>query len=143
MDFRRRESERNPVNHIAGHASYRVDTPAGSLAIGGDAGNDKIAPPRSSSTSEEVEKLAQGADVIVHPALGPDGNSGLPKLLFNRQSAVPDLGAMAKRTGARHLMLSHLIPPLSVERQGPWKTPGGALTEADYAKQRKAAASPE
>jgi ribonuclease Z len=26
--------------HIAGHASYRVDTPAGSVVIGGDAGND-------------------------------------------------------------------------------------------------------
>lgn len=128
--------------HIAGHASYRVDTPAGSVVIGGDAGNDKIAPPRSSSTSEEVEKLARGADVIVHsaihPALGPDGNSGFPPLLFNRQSAAPDLGAMAKRAGASYLMLTHLIPPLGAERQGPWKIPGGALTEADY---RKAAES--
>ena len=44
--------------HIAGHASYRVDTPAGSVVIGGDAGNDKVDPPRPSSTSEEVEKLA-------------------------------------------------------------------------------------
>lgn len=124
--------------HIAGHASYRVDTPAGSVVIGGDAGNDKIAPPRSSSTSEEVEKLARGADVIVHsaihPVLGPDGNSGFPPLLFNRQSAAPDLGAMAKRAGARYLMLTHLIPPLGAERQGPWKIPGGALTEADYHK---------
>ena len=32
--------------HIPGHASYRVDTPAGSVVIGGDAGNDKPAPPR-------------------------------------------------------------------------------------------------
>jgi ribonuclease Z len=31
--------------HIAGHASYRVDTPAGSVVIGGDASNDKAAPP--------------------------------------------------------------------------------------------------
>lgn len=128
--------------HIAGHASYRVDTPAGSVVIGGDAGNDKIAPPRSSSTSEQVEKLARGATVIVHsaihPVLGPGGNSGMPPLLFNRQSATPDLGAMAKRAGARYLMLTHLIPPLGAERQGPWKIPGGALTEADY---RKAAES--
>jgi ribonuclease Z len=128
--------------HIAGHASYRVDTPAGSVVIGGDAGNDKIDPPRASSTSEEVEKLARGVDVIVHsaihPVLGPDGNSGFPPLLFNRQSSVPDLGAMAKRAGARYLMLTHLIPPLGAERQGPWKIPGGALTEADY---RKAAES--
>jgi ribonuclease Z len=29
--------------HIAGHASYRVDTPAGSVVIGGDASNDVTA----------------------------------------------------------------------------------------------------
>src|SRR5258705_13413889 len=40
--------------HIAGHASYRVDTPAGSVVIGGDAGNDIPAPPRNSSTSDQV-----------------------------------------------------------------------------------------
>lgn len=124
--------------HIAGHASYRVDTPAGSVVIGGDAGNDKVDPPRPSSTSEEVEKLAHGADVIVHstihPVLGPDGTSGFPPLLFYRQSAASDLGAMAKRAGVRYLMLTHLIPPLGAERQGPWKIPGGGLTEADFRK---------
>ena len=38
--------------HIAGHASYRVDTPAGSVVIGGDASNDATAPPRPTSTSD-------------------------------------------------------------------------------------------
>lgn len=124
--------------HIAGHASYRVDTPAGSVVIGGDAGNDKVDPPRPSSTSEEVEKLAHGADVIVHsaihPILGPDTDSGFPPLLFYRQSAASDLGAMATRAKVKYLMLTHLIPPLGAERQGPWKIPGGALAEADYRK---------
>ncbi len=124
--------------HIAGHASYRVDTPAGSVVIGGDAGNNKIAPPRPSSTSEEVEKLAQGADVIVHstthPVLGPDNTSGVPPLLFYRQSTATDLGALAKRAGVRYLMLTHLMPPLGAERQGPWTIPGGALTEANFRK---------
>src|SRR5437016_4147608 len=32
--------------HTAGNASYRVDTPAGSVVIGGDASNDVPAPPR-------------------------------------------------------------------------------------------------
>ena len=41
---------------------------------------------------------------------------------------------MAKRVGAKHLMLTHLIPPLGAESQGPWKIPGGALKEADYRK---------
>jgi ribonuclease Z len=124
--------------HIAGHASYRVDTPAGSVVIGGDAGNDKVEPPRSSSTSEQVEKLANGADVIVHsaihPVFAPESNSGFPSLLFYRQSAAPDLGALANRARARYLMLTHLIPPLGAERQGPWKVPGGALSESDYRK---------
>ena len=70
----------------------------------------------------------------IHPVLGPDSTSGFPPLLFYRQSAASDLGAMAKRAGVRYLMLTHLIPPLGAERQGPWKIPGGGLTEADYRK---------
>lgn len=124
--------------HIPGHASYRVDTPAGSVVIGGDAGNDVFAPPRASSTSEQVEKLARGADVIVHsaihPVMAPDKGSGMPAPIYFRQSTSADLGAMAKRAGAKHLMLTHLIPPLGAKQQGPYKLPGGALTEADYRK---------
>lgn len=124
--------------HIVGHASYRVDTPAGSVVIGGDAGNDVTAPPRPSSTSELVEKLAQGVDVIVHstihPVMGPDKDSGFPPPIFYRQSTALDLGAMAKRVGAKHLMLTHLIPPIGAARQGPYKIPGGGLSEADYRK---------
>ena len=122
--------------HIPGHASYRVDTPAGSVVIGGDAGNDKPKPPRSSSTSEQVEKLANGVDVIVHstihPVMGPDKDSGFPPPIYFRQSTATDLGAMAKRTGAKHLMLTHLIPPMGAAKQGPYPIPGGALTEDSY-----------
>ena len=122
--------------HIPGHASYRVDSPAGSVVIGGDAGNDTFAPPRATSTSEQVEKLAAGADVIVHsaihPVMAPDKGSGMPAPFYFRQSAASDLGAMASRTGAKHLVLTHLIPPVGSERQGFYKVPGGALTEADY-----------
>ncbi|MBM3647045.1 MAG: MBL fold metallo-hydrolase [Alphaproteobacteria bacterium] len=124
--------------HIGGHASYRVDTPAGSVVIGGDAGNDAAAPPRRSSTSEQVEKLAQGAAIIVHsaihPAMGPDKGSKMPRAIYFRQSTASDLGAMAERAGAKHLMLTHLIPPLGAVRQGPWDVPGGPLAEADYRK---------
>jgi ribonuclease Z len=124
--------------HIAGHASYRVDTPAGSVVIGGDAGNDIPAPPRNSSTSDQVEKLAQGADIIVHsaihPIMAPGKGSGMYPYAYLRQSSVPDLAAMAKRAGARHLMLTHLIPPLGAEQQYPFKVPGGPLTETDYRK---------
>ena len=106
--------------HIAGHASYRVDTPAGSVVIGGDAGNDVPAPPRSSSTSEQVEKLARGADIIVHsaihPIMGPDKGSGMFPYAYLRQSSVSDLGAMAQRAGAKHLVLTHLVPWNDKER---------------------------
>ena len=124
--------------HIAGHASYRVDTPAGSVVIGGDASNDKPAPPRDASTSAQVELLAKGADVIVHstihPVMGPERDSGMPPPVFFRQSTASDLGAMAQRVGAKHLVLTHLIPPPGAPQQGIWKVPGGALTEADYRK---------
>lgn len=122
--------------HIAGHASFRVDTPAGSVVIGGDAGNDVFAPPRASSTSEQVEKLAKGVDVLVHstmhPVMGPDKGSGLPPPVFFRQSGTFDLGAMAKRVGAKYLILTHMAPSLGAERHGPYKVPGGPLSEADY-----------
>jgi len=122
--------------HIPGHASYRVNTPAGSVVVGGDAGNDKPKPPRPNSTSANVEKLAMGADIIVHstihPVMGPDKNSGFPPPIYFRQSTATDLGAMAHRSGAKHLMLTHLIPPLGARMQGPYPIPGGALTEEDY-----------
>ena len=125
-------------SHIPGHASFRVDTPAGSVVIGGDARNDAALPPRPTSTSAQVEKLAKDVDVIVHsnihPVMGPDRDSGMPAHIFHGQSMTTDLGAMAKRAGAKHLMLTHVSPPLGAERQGPWKIPGGALSESDFRK---------
>ena len=124
--------------HIAGHASYRVDTPAGSALIGGDAGNDVLAPPRNSATSDEVEKLVKGADIIVHstihPIMAPEKGSGMFPLAYYRQSTASDLGAMAKRAGAKYLMLTHLIPAIGADQQYPFKVPGKPLTDADYRK---------
>jgi MFS family permease len=121
---------------ICGYTTYRVDTPAGSVVIGGDAGNDAPKPPRSMSTSAQVEKLAMGADIIVHsaihPVMGPNGGSGFPPPIYFRQSTATDLGAMATRTGAKHLLLTHLIPPMNAKKQGPYPIPGGGLSEDDY-----------
>jgi ribonuclease Z len=115
-----------------------VDTPAGSVVIGGDASNDVTAPPRAHSTSDQLEKLAQRADVIVHstmhPILGPDKGSGFPPPVFYRQSMTTDLGAMAKRVGAKYLMLTHLATSLGTARHNRWNVPGGPLTEVDYRK---------
>jgi ribonuclease Z len=122
--------------HMLGHASYRVDTPAGSAVIGGDAGNDALAPPRNASTSDQVERLAKGADIIVHsaihPIMGPDKGSGMFPYAYYRQSTVLDLGAMAQRAGAKYLMLTHLIPPIGADEHYPFKVPGKPLTEVDY-----------
>ncbi len=106
------------------------------MVIGGDASNEAPAPPRSASASEQVEKLAQGADIIVHSAAHPDldpaKGSGLPPIAYYRQSNATDLGAMAQRAGARYLMLTHLGPALGATTQGPFPLPGGVMTEARY-----------
>jgi len=124
------------TTHIPGSLAYRVDTPAGSVVIGGDAGNKKTAAPRSSSTSETVEALATGADLLVHsaihPVFSPDAGSSFPAPTYLRQSSAEDLGAMAKRAGVGHLVLTHLIPALNSPSHGPFSVPGGALDAADF-----------
>ncbi len=122
--------------HIPGHLSYRVDSPAGSVVIGGDAGNSKAQPPRSSSSSETVELLAKNADVLVHsvihPIFSPGAGSSFPAKVFYRQSTATDLGAMAQRAGVSHLMFTHLIPALGTGSHGPFKLPSGPLEKEDF-----------
>jgi ribonuclease Z len=122
--------------HVPGHASFRVDTPAGSVVIGGDAGNDMQKPPRANSTSAQVEVLSKGADILVHsvihPVMGPDGSTGFPPPIYNRQSTAVDLGSLSERAGVKHLMFTHLIPPVGAVRQGIFPIDGGGLTELDY-----------
>ena len=103
---------------------------------GGDAGNDVREPPRKTSTSDQVERLAEGADVIVHstihPVMGPDGGTGFRPPIFYRQSNATDLGGLAQRAGVGNLMLTHLIPPVGTPQHGPYKLPDGALSKDDY-----------
>jgi ribonuclease Z len=124
------------TTHIAGSLAYRVDTPAGSVVIGGDAGNSKRTPPRDTSTSETVEALTQGADVLVHsvihPAFAPGAGSTFPPPVYLRQSAAADLGALAARAGVRHLVLTHMIPALDAPSHGPFTVPGGPLDQSDF-----------
>jgi ribonuclease Z len=126
------------TTHIPGSVAFRIDTPAGSVAIGGDSSNDVQAPPRKTSTSDEFEKLARGADVIVnttiHPVLSPERGASTPPPVYYRQSNATDLGAMAQRDGAKYLMLTHLAPPIGATMQGTVKVQGGPLTEDDYKK---------
>jgi ribonuclease Z len=125
------------TTHIAGSLAYRVDSPAGSVVIGGDASNSKPSPPRESSTSEAVEALAAGADVLVHsamhPVFAPDKDSGFPPIAYYRQSNATDLGSMAERAEIKHLVLTHLIPALNAASHGPWPVPEGPLSGEDFA----------
>jgi ribonuclease Z len=126
------------TKHIPGSAAFRVDTPAGSVAIGGDSSNDVETPPRKTSTSDELEKLAKGVDVIVnttiHPVLSPEKGASTPPAVYYRQSNATDLGGMAQRDGAKYLMLTHLAPPIGAAAQGTVKIQGGPLTEDNYRK---------
>ncbi|TGD71338.1 MBL fold metallo-hydrolase [Mangrovimicrobium sediminis] len=123
--------------HTANHLSYRVDTPAGSVVIGGDASSDTRKPPREHSTSAQVELLAQGADVLVHstthPVMGPEAGGGMPAPIFYRQSTATDLGAMAQRAGISHYLLTHLTPSLGeVPGDEGWAIPGAPLDAGDF-----------
>jgi ribonuclease Z len=124
------------TTHIAGSLAFRVDTPVGSVVVGGDAGNSKTSPPRDSSTSESVEALAEGADILVHstihPAFAPGAGSKFPPPVYLRQSNAADLGAMAERAGIRHLVMTHLIPALDSPSHGPFVIPGGPLGQDDF-----------
>jgi len=122
--------------HIPGHLSYRVDSPAGSVVIGGDAGNKVGKPPRESSTSDTVELLSKDVDVLVHstihPVFHPDNGSGFPPPIYFRQSTAADLGSLAERAGVDHLMLTHLIPVIDAVSHGPFKVPGGPVSARSY-----------
>ena len=114
-----------------GQCGFLCDAPQ-TVWVKGDARK----PPRNTSTSAQVETLAEGADILVHsvihPVMGPDGTSGFPPPIYYRQTTATDLGSLAQRAGAGHLMLTHLIPPLGAPRQGLYPIEGGGLTEADY-----------
>lgn len=124
------------TTHIAGSLAYRVDTPIGSVVVGGDAGNSKLKPPRQSSTSEKVEALAIGADVLVHSVIherfAPGAGSTFPAAVYLRQSSAADLGSMAERADIKHLILTHMIPSLDTPAHGPYTIPGRPLGEDDF-----------
>lgn len=123
-------------NHIGGHASYLIETPADSAVIGGDSSNDITDPTlRSTSTSAQVELIANGVDVLVQSSLHPVlavPESTFPSLLYNRQSNLPDIAAMAERAGVKTLMLTHLAPPIGSPKQGRFHVVGGPLEKDDY-----------
>jgi ribonuclease Z len=85
--------------------AYRVETPDGVVVISGD-----------TRVCDEVERLATGADVLVHEACRTtalaEAIAGTPfETIFSYHADTVPLGALAARAGVPHVVLTHLIPP--------------------------------
>jgi ribonuclease BN (tRNA processing enzyme) len=89
--------------------AYRFDTPDGSVVFSGDTG-----------VCENVVRLAQRADILVHEVIDLDALLARISTLSNfdivrRQlasshTAVEEVGHIAARAGVGTLVLSHLVP---------------------------------
>jgi len=90
--------------------AYRFDAPDRSIVISGD-----------TAYSDNLIKLAQGADVLVHevmylPAVDriaarfPNASTLKSHLLASHTSAE-DVGRVAQAAGVKQLVLSHFVPP--------------------------------
>lgn len=88
---------------------YRFDTPSGSVAFSGDTG-----------PCDNVVRLAQGADVLVHEVIDVDFLAGRVASLPNGDAIISHLSSshtspedaarIAQRAGVGTLVLSHLVP---------------------------------
>jgi ribonuclease BN (tRNA processing enzyme) len=90
--------------------AYRFDAADRSIVISGD-----------TTRSDNLVKLAQGADVLVHEALYvpavdrlvarvPNATT-LKKHIIDSHTSVEDCGRVAAAAGVKTLVLSHLVPP--------------------------------
>lgn len=101
--------------------AYRFDTGEGSVVFSGD-----------TAPCDNLVRLAQGADVLVHEvidrqwaeSLFPEprtpGQQAKLQHLLNAHTTAEDVGPVAERAGVRTLVLSHLVPanrPESVWRE--------------------------
>jgi ribonuclease BN (tRNA processing enzyme) len=100
------------VDHppVAPAFAYRFDAPDRSIVISGD-----------TRPSENLIKLAQGADVLVHEVLFPAGvdrlvagvanAATLKQSILSHHTSAEDAGQVAKQAGVKTLVLSHFVPP--------------------------------
>jgi ribonuclease BN (tRNA processing enzyme) len=89
---------------------YRFDTADRSIVISGD-----------TAPSENLIRLAQGADVLVHDALYVPGvdrlaarvpnAAALKQSIMSHHTSAEDAGRVAQAAGVKMLVLSHLVPP--------------------------------
>ncbi|MEA3179580.1 MAG: hypothetical protein QOI59_3103 [Gammaproteobacteria bacterium] len=89
---------------------YRFDTADRSIVISGD-----------TAPSDDLVRLAKGADVLVHEALFVPGvdrlvarvpnAAALKQSIMSHHTAAEDAGRVAQAAGVKTLVLSHLVPP--------------------------------
>jgi ribonuclease BN (tRNA processing enzyme) len=85
--------------------AYRFDTDAGSVVFSGD-----------TRASDNVVRLARGADILVHEALDLEfyASLGIPAPLLEHfkegHTLNTEVGVLAQRAGVGTLVLSHLVP---------------------------------
>jgi len=90
--------------------AYRFDASDRSIVISGD-----------TAPSDNLIKLAQGADVLVHDALYVPGverlaarvpnATALKQSIMSHHTTAEDAGRVAQAAGVKMLVLSHLVPP--------------------------------
>ncbi len=107
-----------PVDHdpIKPAVGYRFDYKGRSIVISGDA-----------AKSPSLESAAKGADILVHDALQPDlvapitraldandqaNTATITRDILDYHASPEDAAKSAQAAGAKHLVLSHLVPPL-------------------------------
>jgi ribonuclease BN (tRNA processing enzyme) len=89
--------------------AYRFDAPDRSIVISGD-----------TARSDNLVKLAQGADLLVHSAVylpavdrlvaRVPNATALKRSIIAGQTSAEDAGRVAQAAGVKTLVLSHLIP---------------------------------
>jgi len=90
--------------------AYRFDSADRSIVISGD-----------TAPSDNLIKLAQGADILVHDALYEPGvdrlvarvpnAAKLKQSIMSHHTSAEDAGRLAQVAGVKTLVLSHLVPP--------------------------------
>jgi ribonuclease BN (tRNA processing enzyme) len=90
--------------------AYRFDSADRSIVISGD-----------TAPSDNLIKLAQGADILVHDALYEPGvdrlvarvpnAAKLKQSIMSHHTSAEDAGRVAQVAGVNTLVLSHLVPP--------------------------------
>lgn len=105
-----------PINPAVG---YRITYKGRTVVLSGDTTSD-----------QQVADAAQGVDLLVHEALSPELVAGLQNAALknkrdklakifsdipNYHASPTDVAVLAKEAQVRHVVLSHIVPPLPLQ----------------------------